>query len=132
MKLEYKLDVKSLAKHLLDSDEDTVLTFMLSNKDWQITPLDGYSFDDSLYGEHIYDLKKVILKLITNGIPIIDVGQKNNPIYTVKDEIDLTKVRDEIQQCFKDIAKCSSADAKLNCDFTVWENGERLMLGDVA
>ena len=62
MKLEYKLDVKSLAKHLLDSDEDTVLTFMLSNKDWQITPLDGYSFDDSLYGEHIYDLKKVILK----------------------------------------------------------------------
>ena len=66
MKLEYKLDVKSLAKHLLDSDEDTVLTFMLSNKDWQITPLDGYSFDDSLYGEHIYDLKKVILKLITN------------------------------------------------------------------
>lgn len=130
MKLISKLDIKNLAKHLLDDDEDTVLTFMLDHK--TMTPLDGYSFNDYLYGKHIYDLKKVMLKLITNGIPIIDIGQKNNPIYTVKDEIDLTKVDAEIQQCFKDVAKCSSADAKLNCDFTVWENGERLMLGDVA
>ena len=130
MKLISKLDIKNLAKHLLDDDEDTVLTFMLDHK--TMTPLDGYSFNDYLYGKHIYDLKKVMLKLITNGIPIIDIGQKNNPIYTVKDEIDLTKVRDEIEQCFKDVAKCSSKWAKLNCDFTVWENGERLMLGDVA
>tara|TARA_R100000544_G_C2180309_1_gene36541 strand:- start:87 stop:479 length:393 start_codon:yes stop_codon:yes gene_type:complete len=130
MKLETKIDIKSLTKHLLDDDEDTVLTFMLDNK--TITPLDGYSFDDSLYGKHIYDLKKVILKLITNGIPIIDIGQKNNPIYTVKDEIDLTKVDKEIEQCFQDIANCSSDDAKLNCNFTVWENGERMMLGGAA
>ena len=130
MKLDTKISIKSLAKHLLDDDEDTVLTFMLDNK--TITPLDGYSFDDRLYGKHIYNLKKVILKLITNGIPIINIGEKDNPIYTVKDEIDLTKVEDEIYDCFKDIAKCSLADAILNCNYSVWENGERMMLGGAA